>query len=103
MIARVWHGWTSSTNADAYEEHFNQEVLDRLEQIDGFRGAQLWRREEQGQVEFVAVSSFDSTEAIRAFAGSDFERAVVEPQARRVLLRFDERCKHYEVAAQRTR
>ncbi|MDQ6880261.1 MAG: antibiotic biosynthesis monooxygenase [Candidatus Dormibacteraeota bacterium] len=102
MIVRVWHGWASSADARAYEDHFKTEVLRHLKQIDGFRAAQLWRRGGQGEVEFVAVTSYESIDSVRAFAGSDYERAVVEPQARRVLLRFDERCKHYELAVSGT-
>jgi len=102
MIARVWHGWASAANANAYQEHFQTTVLRHLGRVGGFRGAQLWRRELDGQVEFVAVTTFDSIEAIREFAGADYERAVVEPDARRVLKRFDERCKHYRLAVATT-
>jgi len=98
MITRVWHGWAPASGANAYQEHFEGEVLPNLEGVPGFRGAQLWRREQAGQVEFVAVTTFDSIDAVRRFAGPDYERAVVEPEARRVLSRFDERCAHYEVA-----
>ncbi|HUZ01318.1 MAG TPA: antibiotic biosynthesis monooxygenase [Thermomicrobiaceae bacterium] len=98
MIARVWRGWTSPSQADAYQEHFDAAVLDHLRQIEGFQGARLWRREDGGEVEFVAVTTFVSLDAVRAFAGADHERAVVEPEARRVLTRFDERCRHYELA-----
>lgn len=98
MIARVWHGRAPSAGADAYEEHFRTGVLPNLEKVAGFRGAQLWRREQDGQVEFVAVTTFDSIEAVRGFAGADYERAVVEPEARQVLSGFEERCTHYEVA-----
>ncbi len=101
MIARVWHGWTSAANADAYQEHFQSEMLPHLDRIAGFRGAQLWRGEHDGQVEFVAVTTFDSIQAVRGFAGTEYERAVVEPDARRILKRFDERCKHYEVVVAR--
>lgn len=98
MIARVWHGWARAAGADAYEEHFRTQVLRNLERVAGFRGAQLWRREQDGQVEFVAVTRFDTLDDVRRFAGADCERAVVEPEARRVLSRFDERCAHYDVA-----
>jgi hypothetical protein len=40
-------------------------------------------------------------EAVKAFAGEDYERAVVEPEARRLLSRFDERSEHYEVVLDR--
>jgi heme-degrading monooxygenase HmoA len=98
MITRVWHGWAPASGADDYREHFQTEVLPNLRRVPGFRGAQLWRREQEGQVEFVAVTTFDSIDAVRGFAGADYERAVVDPEARRVLSRFDERCAHYEVA-----
>lgn len=98
MIVRSWRGWASAANADAYQQHFAGDVLGHLRQLGGFRGAELWRREEEGETEFVAVTRWDSIEAVRAFAGSDHELAVVEPEARRVLDRFDERCLHYEVA-----
>jgi hypothetical protein len=40
---------------------------------------------------------FDSVEAVRAFAGVDYEKAVVPPEARALLERFDARSTHYEV------
>jgi hypothetical protein len=40
---------------------------------------------------------FDSVEAIKAFAGDDYEAAVVPPKARAILSRFDERSQHYEI------
>ncbi|MHA2156607.1 MAG: acyl-CoA dehydrogenase [Candidatus Hodarchaeales archaeon] len=43
---------------------------------------------------------FDSLEAIRAFAGEDYEVAVVPPKARRLLSRYDARSQHYEVRAE---
>ena len=98
MITRVWHGWAPAAGADAYQGHFRTGVLPNLERVPGFRGAQLWRRERDGQVEFVAVTTFDSVDDVRRFAGADYERAVVESEARKVLSRFDERCAHYEVA-----
>jgi hypothetical protein len=40
---------------------------------------------------------FDSLDAVRAFAGPDYEMAVVPPKARQLLLRFDQRSAHYVV------
>lgn len=100
MIARVWLGRAASAaDAGAYREHFETVVLRHLRQVDGFRAARLWHREEDAQVELVVVTTWASMEAVRAFAGPDPERAVVEPEARQVLLRFDERCRHYDLAA----
>ena len=39
---------------------------------------------------------FESLDAVREFAGEDYEAAVVPEKARRLLARFDARSAHYE-------
>jgi heme-degrading monooxygenase HmoA len=97
VIARVWHGWARPEDADAYEALLRDEVLPGIHRIDGFHGAQLLRREVGEEVEFVTVTRFESLDAVRAFAGDDYEAAVVPEQARRLLSRFDDRSAHYEL------
>jgi heme-degrading monooxygenase HmoA len=99
VIARVWHGWTRPENAHAYEELLREEIFPGIRRIEGFRGADLLRADGEGEVEFVTVTLFDSLGAVRAFAGEDYEAAVVPPEARRLLERFDERSRHYELLA----
>jgi heme-degrading monooxygenase HmoA len=98
MIARMWRGWARTQDADHYEEHYRREVVPSLRQVAGFRGARLLRRASSGETEFVSVTLFDDLDAIRAFAGADYEVAVVAEQARRVLARFDEGVTHYDVS-----
>ena len=98
MIARIWHGWAKPGNADAYEALLRAEVLPGIERIDGYRGAYVLRTDGE-DVEFVTVTLWDTIDAIRAFAGDDYEGAVVPPEAKRLLERFDERSRHYEVRA----
>lgn len=99
MISRVWRGWTGPGNADAYERLLLSTVLPGITDrgIAGFRGAFLYRREIGGEVEFVTTMLFDSLDAIRAFAGEDYEVAVVPPAAQALLARFDARSAHYAV------
>jgi hypothetical protein len=120
MISRIWHGWTTPKNADAYEELLKREVFVgiRGRKISGFQSIQLFRRDlgaEPGspvplggtavasagvvEVEFVTVMWFDSLESVRIFAGEDYEVAVVPPAARALLSRFDARSQHYQVRA----
>jgi len=101
MMSRVWHGWTIPANADAYESLLKSEIFTGIQnrQIAGYRGIHLFRRNLGDEVEFVTVMWFDSVEAVRAFAGEDYEVAVVPPKARALLLRFDARSQHYEVKA----
>jgi len=102
MISRVWHGWTIPANADAYEALLKSEIFGGIQnrQITGYRGIQLFRRSLGAEIEFVTVMWFDSLDAVRAFAGKDYEIAVVPPKARILLSRFDARSQHYEVKAE---
>jgi hypothetical protein len=45
---------------------------------------------------------FDSLEAVREFAGEDYEAAVVPTKARELLSHFDERSQHYEIRTERS-
>lgn len=99
MIARVWHGWTSPQNADAYEALLKSEIFSGIaaRKIAGCRGIELGRRDLGAEVEFVTVMRFDDLDAVRQFAGEDYEQAVVPAKARALLSRFDARSQHYEV------
>ena len=96
MIARIWHGWATPETADAYEQLLRSHVFPGIHRISGFRGAYLLRDESGDEIEFVTVTLFDSLDAVREFAGEDYEQAVVPPEAARLLTRFDERSRHYE-------
>jgi antibiotic biosynthesis monooxygenase (ABM) superfamily enzyme len=102
MIIRIWHGWTSPANADAYENLLKKEIFIGIgdRKIPGYRGIRLLRRVAGAEVEFVTIMSFDDLDAVRRFAGEDYEAAVVPPGARTVLSRFDNRSQHYEVRAE---
>jgi heme-degrading monooxygenase HmoA len=98
VITRMWRGWTRAAEADRYERHYRSEVMDTLRQVPGFRGARLLRRTVGEETEFVSLTLFDDLDAVRSFAGADYETAVVAGEAREVLIRFDERVGHYETA-----
>lgn len=96
MISRLWHGWTTRENAAAYENLLRREVLPGIHRVRGFQGAELLRRDGEKEVEFVTITLFESMQAVKEFAGQDYEAAVVPPEARKLLSRFDERSAHYE-------
>jgi heme-degrading monooxygenase HmoA len=99
MICRLWRGWTTPENADAYERIVRGEVIPGIEArgIAGFRRIDLMKRELADKVEFQTLMWFDSLDSIKAFVGEDYSVSHVPPQARAVLERFDERAAHYEV------
>ena len=98
MIARLWRGRAKGANAAAYLRHFTETVTPELKTLSGHRGAWLLRREVEGETEFLALTLWESLDAIKAFAGDAVETAIVEPEARAVLSDFDAAARHYEVA-----
>jgi len=98
MITRLWRGWTTSDNAGAYEDLLRREIFPHIEgrEIDGYIDVRLLRRDLDDEVEFLTILRFHSLDAVRRFAGDDYEVAVVPPAAQELLSRFDERSAHYE-------
>lgn len=97
MIARTWHATATQENASAYRQHFATVVIPHLRKIAGYAGASLQSRELDGDVEFLAVTLWDSQDSIGRFTGPDLQKAVVEPGAQAVLLRFDGVAANYEI------
>jgi heme-degrading monooxygenase HmoA len=98
MIVRIWRGRAKAANADAYERFVTTRVFAELPAIEGHRGAYLLKRPVDEEVEFVAVTLWQSLDAIRKFAGDDIDRAVIEPEARALLSSFDDVVRHFELA-----
>jgi len=93
----MWRGRADLSRPQAYPEHFRRNVLPELQAIDGFRGATLLRHDSPNGIEFVVLTRWASMEAIHAFAGTDAEKAVVEPEAVAALASYDRTVRHYEV------
>jgi len=98
VIARLWRGWTSQADAEAYERFLREHMFPSMERVPGFAGAELLRHDAGDEVAFVTITRFESLDAVRSFAGEDYERAVIEREARTLLTRHDERSEHFDVA-----
>jgi heme-degrading monooxygenase HmoA len=103
MICRIWHGYTTQENADAYERVVRTIVIPGIEvrSIPGFLSIDLIKRQLEHEVEFMTLMWFDSSEAVVAFVGEDVTISHVPPPAREVLERFDDRAQHYAVLDRR--
>lgn len=103
-VKRIWHGWTTPGNAEAYEELLHKEVFPGIEakEIPGFRCVELFCRKLEGEVEFVTIMTFDSLDDVIAFQGKDYEKAYIPESARKILKRWDERASHYEAIEKRS-
>jgi antibiotic biosynthesis monooxygenase (ABM) superfamily enzyme len=99
MITRMWRGWTTTENADAYQRFLLEELFPAMRDIPGFRGAEVLHRADGDEVAFVTLTRFDSLDAVQAFAGESYEVPVLEPQALALLSRYEDRAVHYESAS----
>lgn len=99
MISRIWHGYASFENADAYENLLKEEIFTGIKSRDikGYKGIQLLRRKLDNEEEFITIMWFESLDAVKEFAGADHEKAIVPEKAQKLLSRYDARSQHYEV------
>lgn len=97
MFARVWSAQTTALQAPAYADHLRTHVLPALKRVDGYAGAMLLERTVSDAIEIIVLTWWQSLDAIRGFAGSDLEVAVVADEAAALLTWFDRRVRHYEV------
>ncbi len=98
-IKRIWHGWTSPENAEAYERLLNDEVFPGIEarNIPGYRGIELLRQDLGDEVAFITIMTFDSIQNVIDFQGEDYRRCYVPATAQKILKRWDRLSQHYEV------
>jgi hypothetical protein len=98
---RTWLARADAEGARSYTRYFTGTLLPGLRKLPGFQGAYLLRRDldADGTVELTANTFWESPEAIRAFAGGDITVAIVEPEARAMLLDFDRTATHRSLAA----
>ena len=97
-IKRVWHGWTTPGNADAYQQLLHDEIFPGIEakNIPGYQRIELFRRDLEGEVEFVTIMTFDSLQNVIDFQGGDYTRCYVPDAAQKVLKRWDQYSTHYD-------
>ena len=100
MIARIWYGWTSGKNAEKYERLLREEVLLEIAKrsIPGYKGAEIFIREaDNDEMEFMTLLRFETLEAVKIFAGKDYETPVIPPECKKLLKRHSEKSRHYRI------
>ena len=97
MIARIWKGTVRREDGDEYARYVNDTGLSAYAQTAGNRGAWMLRRDVGDTTEFLTFSLWDSIDAVKAFAGEDYEAAVYYPEDDRFLVERDDRVSHFQV------
>jgi heme-degrading monooxygenase HmoA len=99
VIARIWRGAVRAEDGDAYAGYIRETGLAGYAETPGNRGAWMLRRDVGDRTEFVTFTLWESIDAVKAFAGDDYETAVYYPEDDRFLVERDLKCAHYEVEA----
>src|SRR5437899_1706265 len=97
----MWHGWTAAADADKYDRYLKEELFPHVEQElgrRGYRGYHVLRLRRGDEVEFVTMVWFDSLDAVKGFAGENYEVPVISEKARGLLTRYADRCEHWELS-----
>jgi hypothetical protein len=100
VICRMWRGWTTPQNADAYELYLRDELFPRLQREladNGYRGFHILRQPGGDKVQFITLVWFTSIEVVKAFAGDDHERPYISETAAKLLSDYADRCEHFEL------
>ena len=97
MIARVWRGWTSIDDADAYVDYLVATGMKDSRATPGNRGVLVLRRAAGERVEFTTVTFWETLDSVDAFAGPDRDKAVFYPDDERFLVERECAVAHHEV------
>ncbi len=103
MIGRIWRGTTREADKDTYFAYLQKTGLKEYASIPGNQGVWVLRRVFDGKSEFTLISLWDSWDAIKAFAGPEYENAVYYPEDKKFLLDLDPHVTHYEILASPSR
>jgi len=97
LIARIWHGVTEAARADEYADYLQRTGAAECRATPGNRGVYVLQRIKQNRAEFTFISLWESVDAIRRFAGDDYEKAHYYPKDRDFLLELEPFVDHYQV------
>jgi heme-degrading monooxygenase HmoA len=97
MISRHWRGVARVAEADNYVRHLQHDTFPQLSRILGFVSASILRRPAASGVEFLVVTTWQSMDAIRQFAGDAPEVAVVPPAVLAMMVEHDATVAHYQI------
>ena len=96
-IARIWRGRTLASKADEYAGYLDANGIAKIRATAGNRGVTVLRRTDGDKAEFVVISIWDSIDAVKNFAGADYQKTVILPRDREYLIEVEPEVLHYEM------
>jgi heme-degrading monooxygenase HmoA len=99
MIVRIWRGWVHTAKAAEYVEYVERTGMAEYRATAGNLGAQLLTRDlGDGRTELLTVSWWPDLEAVKAFAGTEYDQAKYYPEDEEYLVDQELTVRHYDVA-----
>lgn len=97
MVSRHWTGIAKKERADEYIHHLRTDTFKQIEKIPGFISAQILKREINEGIEFLIITEWNNLNAVKQFAGQSFDTAVVPKLVQDIMIRYDDKVRHYDV------
>lgn len=97
MIVRTWTGRVHPGKEREYLAFLQATVFPEISALPGSLRARVLRGVEERSEEFLVLSEWTDMEAVKAFAGTNPNVAVVEPEAKALLADYDVQVRHFEV------
>jgi heme-degrading monooxygenase HmoA len=97
VIARTWHGRVPAAKAEAYFQYLLRTGVADYQATTGNRGVLVQRRVEGDVAHFLLTTLWDSVDAIKRFAGEDYEAARYYPEDDDYQLEREAHVTHAEV------
>jgi heme-degrading monooxygenase HmoA len=97
MIARSWHGRVPAARSDDYYAYLLRTGLADYRATPGNRGVLVQRWTEGDVSHFLLTTLWDSLEAIKRFAGEDYQAARYYPEDDEFLLEREPQVTHTNV------
>lgn len=95
-ITRIWHGVTKAEKADEYLEYLTKTGIEDYKKTEGNLSVKILRRIDDNVCHFWTVTTWDSYENIKKFAGEDFEKAKYYAEDGEFLMEFEPNVIHCE-------
>lgn len=97
MISRHWIGIAKKERAEEYILHLQNDTFKKIKNIEGCISARILQREVKEGIEFLIITEWESIEAIKQFAGEQFNIAVVPQLVKEIMIKYEHEVKHYSV------
>jgi hypothetical protein len=97
MIARMWHGSVPTAKSEEYLTRMRRTALPDYKAISGNRGAFCFYRLEGEAAHFEMLTFWDNIDAVKRFAGEEYELAKYYDFDRSFLIELEPKVLHYTV------